>query len=186
MKKILFHGTTLENARSILSGGEKTSYTWTVSNDDMLYFWCPYVLNSQNDEDDSTDESRAIQYAFESGQITVASAKTPQDKIIVLRFEIPEEEVDEDYSCQNMEGAFCMESKKAAQYFTNAFFAPHNSRLDAFVISSVLGRELFAIDQLDQNLIEAAEIVSKMDVPFINSLLEFDYKPISKKEIVGK
>lgn len=187
MKKILFHGTTLENARSILSGGEKNSYTWIVSNDDLLYLWDPYILNAQNDEDDSMNESRAIQQAFESGQITAASAKTPQDKIVVLRFEIPGEEVDEDFSCQNMEGAFCIESKKAAQYFTNAFSAPHNSRLDAFILSGVIDRDLFNLETLDENLIEACKAIQKSNA-YIESdiLLEFNYKPISKKEIVGK
>jgi hypothetical protein len=105
----LYHGTTIENYKSILENGfsGNRDIVWTYASDsDYTYFWNPKELKKSEDLE-NMDE--AINYAkdraAESAKIAGAIFKSKSDKIIVLEIEVDSKFVTPDDSCQNMEGA---------------------------------------------------------------------------------
>jgi hypothetical protein len=172
-----FHGTTREQAKRILSGECKNLPTWSVSDDEYLYLWCPDALmEGEYPEAENMEEAeeRAIQMAFESAQITAAMSEGPQNEIVVLCFEFDAEKVEADDSCENMELARRIEDFKGLEDCHEATYtARHNSRLDALVISNLLENEHLAHWRIDEDLIEAAQAMKDI---YIDSLLDFDWE----------
>lgn len=170
-----YHGTTRENALRILSGECKDSPTWSVSDDEYLYLWCPAALidGGECEEEEEADE-RAIRMAFESAQITAAMSEEPQKELVVLCFELPDEIIEADESCENMNLSRRVEDFEGLEkHHIKTLKTRHNCRLDALVISGILGNPNLASWRISDDLREAAEVLRGV---WIESLGEFDWE----------
>lgn len=97
-----FHGTTQENFVNLLSGGEKPSGAWNCSDSDGCFY--VYPVSKFYDVDDMDAEQiteEGIRNALDSASITAAFQMKSQ-KIVILELDIPEDELQDDWSCENM------------------------------------------------------------------------------------
>ena len=97
-----FHGTTQENFVNLLNGGEKPSGAWNCSDSDGCFYVYPVSKfdDVENlDAEQITDEG--IENALDSASITAAFQMKSQ-KIVILELDIPEDELQDDWSCENM------------------------------------------------------------------------------------
>ena len=107
-----FHGTTYENFVNLMKGGDKPSGAWKASDCDGLFYIYPIdkmITEFLGLDDiigvsaDDYEEARqqGLFNALASGSFTAALAMKTQ-KIVVLELEIPDEELQNDWSCENM------------------------------------------------------------------------------------
>ena len=177
---LAYHGTTREHAINILANGNKTTATWHCSDDAYLYLWCPDVLIKNRECEKEDSGAMAIQFAFESSQITAAMSENMQKELIVLCFDFPENLIELDESCENMELSRRICLQDYTKYYKTSFVAKHNPRLDAFVLSGLLDNQYLNFYTLDDDLLQAAKTLKDQ---YIDSLMEFDYqeKDITKE-----
>lgn len=103
--RILYHGTTMENAITMLGSSFSSivdETVWNCSDDDMLYM---------AEKDYDGEENEGLRIAAEAAQIAAAYLGSESSDLVVLKLEIPEfmfEEayVTEDDSCDNMYGCW--------------------------------------------------------------------------------
>jgi hypothetical protein len=180
MKTSFFHGTTAENAKRILAGKPKGESTWICSQDQFLYLWGAEALaETEGNEDSELDEKKrfAIQRAFESAQVTACLSKKPCRELVVLEFEFEEQDLMHDHSCDNMNGAFRVSLETYRPHFVKAYSCKHNPRMDVFIVSMLLSRNLFNVNRLDFDMREAAKMVEKADLGYVWEVLSsFDWK----------
>lgn len=107
-----FHGTTYENFINLIKGGDKPSGAWSVSDKDGMFYVYPLDkllteflgcddLKDVSEEDWEQAISQGLYNALASGCFTAAMAMKTQ-KIVVLELDIPDEDLDDDFSCENM------------------------------------------------------------------------------------
>lgn len=103
----IFHGTSFENAQSILESGfhsQDKNMLWDVSDSDSTYFWNPKNMIKHGECDNMEDAiNRCIQMAIESAQVSAALTKSRADSVIVLEYAIPDSKIEDDDSGNNME-----------------------------------------------------------------------------------
>lgn len=98
----LFHGTTADNAKRILAEGfkcEAGGENWNVSGNNV-YFWSPERISHYDDNFEDDDEAK--RRAADSATFGLAFAK--DCRFVIFEVEIDGELQDDD-SCENMEGA---------------------------------------------------------------------------------
>lgn len=185
---MFYHGTTLENARHLLSGGEKTDPVWNCSYDDYLYVWSKEAIEESEGLEPEEVEDYCLRVAFESASITAAASATPQNELIVLVFDFPEADVYDDLSCENMSYARRVNSDLDATDLENSliklYSAKHNPRLDPFVLSGLYDNDYFNFNSLDSDLKEAVKVVVDNKV-YLDSIFEYDWKEISKERVTA-
>ncbi|EGE3643936.1 hypothetical protein DLV40_24230, partial [Shigella flexneri] len=97
-----FHGTTQENFINLINGGDKPSGVWNCSDMDGCFYVYPvnkfYDVENLDDEQ-ITDEG--IRNALDSASITAAYQMKSQ-KLVILELDIPEDDLQDDWSCENM------------------------------------------------------------------------------------
>lgn len=109
--RILYHGTTLENAIRMIGSNFSSivdETVWNCSDDNMLYMV---------EKDYDGEENKGLHFAAETAQIAAAYLGSESSDIVVLKFEIPETMFDEamvseDDSCDNMYYCWQIEQKQ--------------------------------------------------------------------------
>jgi hypothetical protein len=179
-KQKYYHGTTIEEANNILEGvGCKERATWTVSDDTALYLWCPDALAEAEGNEDESEEykkDQAIYLSFQSAQVTAAMSEKPQSELIVLCFEFDSKDVEEDYSCENMDHARVIELDSYAECLVEKYTCKHNSRLDALVLSGLMDNPNLNHSIISDDLLEACRALQGV---WVESLYDFEWS-ISK------
>lgn len=108
MKRTFYHGTSADNLPTILKHGLSCNETkiWSCS-EDGIYLWDTIALAEANgrdlEEDADCIEDEAFRMARESGEIACSTAK--DCRVVVVKVEIDDSEVNVDTSCENMEGS---------------------------------------------------------------------------------
>ena len=155
---LAYHGTIADGAECILSGGRKSKSSWHVSDDNMLYLWCPDVFIDENEASDMEDAKiMAIQQAFESAQISAAISESPQKELVVLEFDIPIDYIYEDLSCENMDLARCTREIKYSDYAINKYTCNHDPRLDLLILSRIIHNLYLNTGYLSNDFIDACK-----------------------------
>lgn len=140
-KRILYHGTTIENALMML-GSNFTSIVdetvWNCSDDDMLYLV---------EKDYDGEENEGLRFAAEAGQIAAAYLGSELDDLVVLKFEIPEymfeqAYITEDDSSEHMYG--CWQIKQSQLEKSFSIGCPENEEIhvSVIVLHNAYNREL--------------------------------------------
>lgn len=144
-----YHGTTLKNFVNLLNGGNKPEGIWNCSYMDDCFYVYPMdkVINSEclEDEEESYIRDRCLQNALESGLITAAFQMESQD-VIVIELEIPDEELEDDYSCDNMSGVASFTGYFDKDWIIGIHSTYFNSMYAPFFVPSHTNRNLGYVD----------------------------------------
>jgi hypothetical protein len=171
------HGTTLENAQKMLRGEEKSSYTWTCSDDNYVYLWDVDSIGKEYDHDPEQAKNEAIQRAYEAAKITACISKNYVHKLIVFIFDLDSALVEDDTSCPNMTEARRIEfTPELMKHVVEVYEIEHNPRLDILTIAGLKGMKLFPSYLIDDDLLD---IAGKID---LSSLYLEDYASEKMKE----
>lgn len=175
MKRIYMHGTTQRGLDAILNQSGKFSSVWTCSDQDrMTYLW---DVDAVMEGEGFDGEDGVIRQAFESAQCQ-AAVLGEDTTLYVLVMEFDEDEVDEDYSCENMaDYARTVSESMVTRESIVRVYRCDFSKWDApFVLAGLVGRDYFAdCNVTDERLLTLAETLSKQQV-YREELYEFDYQ----------
>ncbi len=140
-KRILYHGTTMENAITMLGSNFSSivdETVWNCSDDGMLYMV---------DRDYDGEENNGLRFAAEAGQIAAAYLGSKSSDLVVLKFEIPEymfeqTYIAEDDSTDNMYGCWQIEQSQLEKSFSIG--CPENEEIgvSVIVLHNAYNREL--------------------------------------------
>lgn len=168
-----FHGTTKKGLNAILnSEGYKPNSPWTVSdNDGAMYLWPENKLIEQYEFEDTF---QMINHAFESAEIQAVIEDTTE--VFVLELEIPDELLQDDYSCENM--ADVASFIETGQFNSNMVVKVYTCKLNKwnapFIAAGLLSNPNFNQWCLDEDLLSLAETLQQSD--FYRDPTEFDFE----------
>lgn len=116
-KQIYYHGTSADNLASILKYGlsPNEEKLWGCSRDEVYLWGAQELAVAENDEDNLEEwkERAARQRAIKSGRIACAVAK--DCRVVVIKIQLSPSKVRPDESCDNMDGAVCIDKVTKAQ-----------------------------------------------------------------------
>lgn len=168
-----FHGTTKKGLNAILNAdGYKPNSPWTVSdNDGAMYLWPADKLESQYDFEDL---NQMIIHAFESAEIQAVIEDTTE--IFVLELEIPDELLQDDFSCDNMAdvASFIETGQFNKSMLVNIYTCKLNRWNAPFIIANLLGNPNFNQWAVDEDLLTLAETLQQGD--FYRDTTEYDFE----------
>lgn len=162
---LCFHGTTEENYKRILKGEDKLTGPWTVSDkDNCMYFWPLDKADSKED---------AIQHAFEAAQVQAAIRGEDTDLYVIV-CEIPDELLQDDYSCENMDSmaSYILCSDFDIDMIKEHFISRYNKWYSPFIINGLLQNPHFNRYIVEDTLLLMAESVGDV---YLDDMYYFDY-----------
>lgn len=172
------HGTTKEGLDAIKNKTGKISGLWECSTTDSYTYVWPFdkVAKEYDCDNENETRERAIQLAFESAQVQAVNSDF--DKIYVLELEIPDELLENDESCENMQMASCFDSVCWDDVtIINIYENDFNMFYKPFIVCNLLNNDYFTWYDLDEKLVILAKALQGKDI-FIDELYEFDYRII--------
>lgn len=111
---LLFHGTTIENAKQILKNGfNYNNSIWSCSQNETYFFSGDYFKKEYDLNNDEEVLQYGIQEALQQSMITLAVQNPADYRGAVLVFDSDlmnnKDEIEPDYSCENMQDmAVCL------------------------------------------------------------------------------
>lgn len=173
----VYHGTTKENYLAILNGdlAPKSISAWSCSVDDnCIYFYSFDAVKANecnSDDDEEYVEAICISKCFEQAQIQAAYIGE-HTELVVFSAEIPDNLLESDYSCENMESTavFCLCDQFKPEYIKDVWKYSFNKWSSPAVISGIIGNPYFNHYDCDAMLLKCAETAV-----FDETLLDFDY-----------
>lgn len=178
---LLFHGTTVSNAKSIIKNGfQYESSIWNCSENKTYFFTSDFLQKEFDVESENEILSYGIQHALEQSMITLAVQNPKDYRGAVLVFDTflmnNQDEIEPDLSCPNMEnmavalanpdlnglvGFYIMdEDVKSFRFFTLASMM-ENTYLNEVELSDCEQQLVSALRKSDV-LSDAFEITSQM------------------------
>lgn len=137
-----FHGTTQENFVNLLNGGDKPSGAWNCSDMDGCFYVYPvskFYDVEEMDNEQITDEG--IKNALDSASITAAYQMKSQ-KIVILELDIPDEELQDDWSCENMSDVASFTEYFDKEWIKKVYVTDFNAMYAPFFVPSLQNRNL--------------------------------------------
>lgn len=140
-----YHGTSADNLDSILKHGllctNPGPKVWQPSLDEV-YFWGDNFVESEcdPDDDDESIEWRLMNEAMNSAVCTIANAK--DCRIVIVKFEVPDDEVDTDNSCPSMEAANCIPRNVTMEEIQTIWLSNDLSLLRGYFIWMMMNRDM--------------------------------------------
>ena len=139
--RILYHGTTMENAITMLGSNFSSivdETVWNCSDDDMLYM---------AEKDYDGEENEGLRIAAETAQIAAAYLGSESSDLVVLKLEIPEFMFDEAYvteddSCDNMYGCWQIKQNDLEKSCSLGCQAEKEIGVSVIVLHNAYNREL--------------------------------------------
>jgi hypothetical protein len=158
---MLYHGTTLRKARRILKEGFSCTEVkvWHPS-EDGVYFWSPKRLTEIGECEEEDSEWSAISRAYSNAQIPL-SMEIRDCQAVVFGVDIPDDEVEDDHSCEHMDGAVVYDGDIPASWIKSVHISPDLSLLRGFLISGARTLEMFAGEFSDNELAVAEVFADK-------------------------
>lgn len=139
--RILYHGTTMENAITMLGSNFSSivdETVWNCSDDDMLYMV---------EKDYDGEENEGLRIAAEAAQIAAAYLGSESSDLVVLKLEIPEFMFEEAYvtrddSCDNMYGCWQIKQNDLKKSCSLGCQAEKKIGVSVIVLHNAYNREL--------------------------------------------
>lgn len=178
--KILYHGTTKDNYNKILkSGFNPTNNPWSCSGSREIYFWDLSKIREYDNEEENINF--CIYQAFESAKITAAYQNFQGSELIVLELKVLAENVEDDYSCENMEYASCADIDfLEVEDIIKIHQAKegYNTFLRLFYLISLLGNQHFQFYNLEPIAQTALNALKGQDIYIEDLYFNGNYKSI--------
>lgn len=148
---LCFHGTSADNLESILQNGlqPNADKVWNCSLDE-IYCWPVSSFE---------DEYEAMEMAKSSATIALATSK--DCRAVVIAFEIDESELDEDYSCENMDDARVVCRTIKPEEFTQVYVSDDLSLIKGVLIGYCLNRDYYDSSVFSEIEIAIGELFNK-------------------------
>lgn len=182
----VFHGTTKAGLEAIINNTGEIPSLWSCSDRDNRFYVWPFdkiALDYDYDFVDDIDSihERGICQAFESAQVQALASD--HDKIYCIEFEIDNDLLQDDDSCENMGNASCFDSEllpsvKIVAVYENDFNVYHKP----FILCRLLGNIYLNYYDLDKNLVTIAETLKDSGI-YLDELYEFNYKSLPLSEL---
>lgn len=160
---ILTHGTTEQGLKAILSGSGKTLCSlWDCSDrDDYMYFYDAKDVAEdygRDEDEDGTDD--AVRQSLENAQLQLVT-EGAGGKIFSLVCEVPDDLIELDDSCPNMQHARRIECEKFDPKWIVAIYT-HDVNIWSlpFILSSVITNDLVAEWNVSSELWTMAKLLS--------------------------
>lgn len=174
MKKVKgYVGMTMEQYENLLIKSGKELSSWNVSNyDNLVYFWNVEKIMETEDLEKEEAIEQARRQAIWSGLTNVANFGS--DYLVILELNLPENLIEDDDSCKNMEQASCIHINDFDNNFIwNAEKAEVSMMLYPFILAGVTKNEYF-VQQYDNILLNSlVEAVEGNDMVY--DLIDNDY-----------
>lgn len=139
-----FHGTTQENFLNLIYNGDKPSGAWNCSDMDGNFY--VYPENKIYGDDEEERISEGIQQALGNAAITAAFQMKTQN-IVILELDIPEDELNDDYSCDNMSGVASFTEYFDLSWIKKVYITEFNAMFSPFCLPSLDNPNLNYIDE---------------------------------------
>ena len=172
-KRTIYHGTSQESYYNIIKKGFEDKYCiWNCSDDNNTYF---YDLKKCIDLD-CLDKNSTISRTFESAQIASALRASLGNKMYVIEVEIDDKYIEEDYSCENMDLAVCVDNEYLNKYgkIKNIYSCKYDPFIRYFVLKGIINNDYLNklnITEQEENLIKNIS-----EECYIDELFDFDFK----------
>lgn len=174
MKKVKgYVGMTMEQYENLLIKGGKELSSWNVSNyDNLIYFWDVEKIMETEDIEKEEAIEQAKRQAMWSGLTNVANFES--DYLVILELNLPENKIEDDDSCENMDQASCIHINDFDNNFIwSAEKAEVSMMLYPFILAGITKNEYF-VQQYDNILLNSLiEAVDGNDMVY--DLMENDY-----------
>lgn len=155
-----FHGTTQENFLNMMNGGDKPSGAWNCSDSDGCFYVYPvskfYDLDSMDDEEITNE---GLRNALDSATITAAFQMKTQN-IVILELDIPEDELQDDWSCENMSDVASFTEHFDKSWIKKVYTTEFNAMYSPFFVPNLKNRNL---GYIDEKLSEVATFIQNSD-----------------------
>lgn len=155
-----FHGTTQENFVNLINGGDKPSGAWNCSDSDGCFYVYPvnkfYDLDSMNAEEITNE---GLRNALDSATITAAFQMKTQN-IVILELDIPEYELQDDWSCENMSDIASFTESFDKDWIKKVYITEFNSMYSPFFVPNLKNPNL---SYVDEKLKEVASFIQNTD-----------------------
>lgn len=155
-----FHGTTQENFVNLINGGDKPSGVWNCSDMDGCFY--VYPVSKFYDVENLDDEQiidEGIKNALDSASITAAYQMKSQ-KLVILELDIPEDELQDDWSCENMSDVASFTEYFDKEWIKKVYTTEFNAMYAPFFVPNLNNRNLGYIPDELRNI---AAIVQRSD-----------------------
>nr|DAJ98496.1 MAG TPA: hypothetical protein [Caudoviricetes sp.] len=155
-----FHGTTQENFLNLINGGEKPTGAWNCSDMDGYFYVYPvskFCDVEEMDEEQITNEG--LRNALDSATITAAIQMKTQN-IVILELEIPEDELQDDWSCENMSDIASFTEHFDKDWVKKVYTTEFNAMYSPFFVPNLQNRNL---GYIDEKLEEVATFIQNAD-----------------------
>lgn len=144
---LVYHGTIADNLASILENGliAESPKIWSVSHD-AIYVWGNRHMESEYGEDWENEygdpRDTLIRLASESAQCAIAKAK--DCRMVIVICEVPDDELEIDDSCPNMENASCIRRSILPSEIREVLISNDLSLLKGMFIGQMMRMNLYA------------------------------------------
>jgi len=178
MKITHFHSISSANFEQFKFGDGKLSGAWMCSDQDkMSYLWSvEFCAENQGYElsniaEGSCSYGELLQHPAESA--IIQCALQGEKEFYILCLNIPDDcsELEQDYSCENMQGAYCIPENSLKDHVIGYYKCQWNSFNAPFVIKCLLNNTWFNSSMVDAEIMEVAEQIS--GDCFIDTAFEF-------------
>ncbi|URY12422.1 hypothetical protein [Shigella phage ESh20] len=155
-----FHGTTQENFVNLINGGDKPSGVWNCSDMDGCFYVYPVSkFYDVENLDDKQIIDEGIKNALDSASITAAYQMKSQ-KLVILELDIPEDELQDDWSCENMSDVASFTEYFDKEWIKKVYTTEFNAMYAPFFVPNLNNRNLGYIPDELRNI---AAIVQRSD-----------------------
>lgn len=148
-----FHGTTQENFVNLMNGGDKPSGVWNCSDMDGCFY--VYPVSKFYDVENLDDEQiidEGIKNALDSASITAAYQMKSQ-KLVILELDIPEDELQDDWSCENMSDVASFTEYFDKEWIKKVYTTEFNAMYAPFFVPNLNNRNLGYIPDELRNIV---------------------------------
>lgn len=161
-----YHGTTKENFKRIMeSGFDPQNQNWNCSNNGYIYFWG--YDPDQEHENSLDEESEALHMSNGNAQITAAIQNSKETDIVIIEMHLNEEILENDYSCENMNGAFEVDAHDLdIKDIKKVYTADYNPCLRLFYVRGLFNGDNMYFDRSNFNVyeMEALEAIKDCEI----------------------
>lgn len=163
---LCFHGMTQKAYYNLFNYANNNVISpWVCSADDgMTYLHTIEFAMEETGECKEEDAKYfAIQQAKESAMIQAAI--NADSKVYVIEVDLPDEKLEIDYSCNNMEYCRRIDSEAFNKYSKDAIIYSFdvNPAFHGFILAGLVNNEQLNTSEIDPVLLKAAQIISKLD-----------------------